>query len=237
MDKEYLKNILNTSQRCQRNWDLSKTIPKEDIDIMIHAIKSSPSKQNERHFKVSVITDYDQRYQIYNDTDNFAHGEDGINIEKFPNGEINYKRQSQLMGHLLFVFSRAKNDLFRGGESYAGGDNVVKDYSDIGIAGKSEFDTPEKLEYMRKKYDSHGLHAIGISVGYLLLTAHILGYKTGCSGGFDPPIVKKITREEKPEVVVAVGIEDSNRTRTEEHFEKGRFFPTYDKDIEIDWIS
>ena len=52
VDDESLKELLWSSQRCQRNWDLTKEIPKDDQDLLIHAIKSSPSKQNERHFKV-----------------------------------------------------------------------------------------------------------------------------------------------------------------------------------------
>lgn len=97
------------SQRCQRNWDLNKEIPKPDQDLLIHAIKSAPSKQNEKHFKVYVISNYDARKKLYDSTKNFAHDADGENLCLNPDGTINYKHQSQLIGNLLFIFCREKN--------------------------------------------------------------------------------------------------------------------------------
>ena len=72
IDRDKFEELLYKSQRCQRNWDLSKKIPKEDVDTMIHAIKSAPSKQNEKHFQVSIISSYDHRFAIYNATHNFT---------------------------------------------------------------------------------------------------------------------------------------------------------------------
>ena len=52
-----LKKIIHKSQHCQRNWDLSKEIPQEDMDIMLEAITQCPSKQNKAFYKVHFITD------------------------------------------------------------------------------------------------------------------------------------------------------------------------------------
>lgn len=230
------KNLLWNSQRCQRNWDLTKTIPSEDIELMVHACKSSPSKQNEPHFRVYGIENFDLRKQIYNETLNFAHDSDGVSLCFNNDGSINYKHQSQLMGNFLFVFCREKNNVYRSGESYSGGEFVETDMN-VDYAGTVDLSTDEKRKYFQKKTEKIGLHAIGISVGYLLITAHMLGYKTGCSSGFDPNTVVEITGHSKPEIIVAVGYGDKTRDRREEHFERGRLFPSWNKDIKFEIIK
>jgi len=228
MNNEEYKKILWNSQRCQRNWDLTKTIPKQDIETMLHAISSAPSKQNEKHFEVFVINDYSARKKIYDGSRNFAHkGDESLDLH--PDGTINYKRQSQLMANTLFVFCRAENNLFRSSESHA-----VK--LDVNVAGLHDMSTNEKRDFVRKKHIRSGLHSIGIAVGYLLVTTHMLGYKTGVSSGFGAAPVKEVTGNNWPEVIVGVGYEDATRDRTEEHFEQGRFFPSWDKDIDVKWI-
>jgi nitroreductase len=234
--KADFKNLLWNSQRCQRNWDLSKTLPSNDIELMVHACKSSPSKQNEPHFRVYGIENFDLRKQIYNETFNFAHDSDGVSLCFNEDGSINYKRQSQLMGNFLFVFCRERNNVYRSGESYAGGEFVETDMN-VDHAGTIDLSTDEKRTYVQKMTENIGLHAIGISVGYLLITAHMLGYKTGCSSGFDEDIVTKITGHRRPEIIVAVGYGDETRDRREEHFEPGRLFPSWNKEIKFEMIT
>ena len=40
-----LRETIHESQKCQRNWDLSKDIPQEDKDLIVEAATNSPSKQ------------------------------------------------------------------------------------------------------------------------------------------------------------------------------------------------
>jgi hypothetical protein len=236
LDEQDLKKLLWDSQRCQRNWDLEKEIPTHDQDILIHAIKSSPSKQNEKHFKVYVISNYDARKKIYDHTRNFAHDADGETLCFNVDGTVNYKHQSQLIGNLLFVFCREKNNIYRTSESYSGGDFVDED-KNVSQAGLMDLSTQEKRLYVQSRYNAIGLHAIGISVGYLLMTAHLLGYKTGCSSGFDGNAVTEVTGNKNPEIIVAIGYDDKSRDRREEHFERDRLFPSFDKEILIEWIE
>lgn len=236
LNREQLKTMLWDSQRCQRNWDLSKSIPDEDLELLIHAIKSSPSKQNEKHFKVYAITNYDIRKNIYDNTKNFAHDADGISMCFNQDGTINYKNQSQLIGNVLFVFCREKNDIYRSGESFSGG-KFSKEDMNVLRAGTVDMSTAEKKKAAQDKLNSYALQAIGISVGYLILTAHMLGYKTGCSSGFDGDSVVNATGNDYPETIVAVGFDDKNRNRLEEHFEPHRLFPSFNKDIDIEWIK
>ena len=236
LDDQSLTDLLWNSQRCQRNWDLTKEIPESDQNLLLHAIKSAPSKQNEKHFKVFVISNYDARKKIYDCTKNFAHDADGESLCYYPDGTINYKNQSQLMGNLLFVFCRDKNDIYRASESYSGGEFVEED-KNVLQSGLLDLSTPEKKRRVQDKYNAIGLHAIGISIGYLLVTAHMLGYKTGCSSGFAPGAVMEVTGNDHPEVVVAVGYGDHTRDRKEEHFDRTRLFPSFDKEILIEWIK
>jgi nitroreductase len=231
-----LKNLLWESQRCQRNWDLTKNILDADVEALVNAIKSSPSKQNEKHFKVYVVSNYDARKKIYDHTRNFAHDADGETLCFNPDGTINYKHQSQLMGNLLFVFCRDKGNIYRSGESYCGSEFLEED-KNVPYAGTVDLSTAEKKKKVQSKYNAMGLHAIGISVGYLLVTAHLLGYKTGCSSGFDPDTVIEVTGNEHPEIIVAVGYSDDSRDRREEHFERGRLFPSFNKEILVEWIK
>ena len=45
-----IKIALETAQRCRRNWDLSKTIPQEHIDLLKYSVINSPAKQNEEYY-------------------------------------------------------------------------------------------------------------------------------------------------------------------------------------------
>lgn len=234
LDEQSLKELLWNSQRCQRNWDLTKEIPKADQDMLIHAIRSAPSKQNEKHFKVIVLSNYEDRKKIYDRTKNFAHDVDGNTLCYNPDGTINYKNQSQLIGNLLFVFCRDKNNLYRASESYVGGEFVEKDQN-IMHTGFVDVSNPDNRRRVQNRYNAMGLHAIGIAVGYLLVTANMLGYKTGCSSGFDLDSVQEVTGNNHPEIIVAVGYGTDTRDRREEHFDAARLFPSFDKEITIEW--
>jgi hypothetical protein len=41
-----IKKAITKGQHCQRNWDLYKDIPEEDMDLLIHSVTQCPSKQN-----------------------------------------------------------------------------------------------------------------------------------------------------------------------------------------------
>lgn len=90
---EYIKTRIDTSQHCQRNWDLSKSVPEEDLDLIIHSATQCPSKQNCRYYKVTVIKNRDLIEQIHNHTVGFTHRDTN---EIFTN--------SQVLANILFVF-------------------------------------------------------------------------------------------------------------------------------------
>ena len=56
MHKEIKKAIVR-SQHTQRNWDLSKNIPEDDLNLFVHSVTNCPSKQNFAFYNAHFITD------------------------------------------------------------------------------------------------------------------------------------------------------------------------------------
>ena len=59
------------SQHCQRNWDLSRSLPEEDIKTLQTAVTQCSSKQNRVFYKVHFITNRDIIESIYDKTEGF----------------------------------------------------------------------------------------------------------------------------------------------------------------------
>ena len=56
MNKD-IETAVKRSQRCQRNWDLNKTIPENDLQTIVTAATECPSKQNIDFYQVHVVRD------------------------------------------------------------------------------------------------------------------------------------------------------------------------------------
>lgn len=89
-----IKKIIIKSQHCQRNWDLNKVIPQEDLDLIIYSVTQCPSKQNHSFYKVHAITNRDVIENIYETTNGFL----------LPNDE--WTTNSQTLANLLLVFEK-----------------------------------------------------------------------------------------------------------------------------------
>ena len=96
--KNELISTITESQHCQRNWDLSKTIPKEDLDIFIHTVKEAPTKQNRIFYKVKFISDRDLIQKMYDTTNSFWNRDKGELITN-----------AQTYANLLVIFIRDKD--------------------------------------------------------------------------------------------------------------------------------
>lgn len=90
ISKDNILNTVDKTQRCQRNWDLNKQLPKEDLDAIIYAISNSPSKQNLQYFNLHVVTNRKIIELIY----------EGTNV-------VSGKRKNpQVLANVLFVFTQ-----------------------------------------------------------------------------------------------------------------------------------
>ena len=57
MDLTKEKDIIKQLQKCQRNWDYSKTIPEEHIEHFLWIAKNAPSKQWQGFYDVYYFKD------------------------------------------------------------------------------------------------------------------------------------------------------------------------------------
>lgn len=93
------KNIvkaIHASQHTQRNYDLTKTIPVEDIKTIITAATQCPSKQNVAFYDLHVIVNQNVIKSIYETTTNI-HDE---------SGEYKHLSNPQVLANMLLVFSK-----------------------------------------------------------------------------------------------------------------------------------
>ena len=63
------KDIIEQSQRCQRNWDLTKSIKDEDMELFKTAVSQCPSKQQRIWYNVVFVTNRKIIEDIYSKTD------------------------------------------------------------------------------------------------------------------------------------------------------------------------
>jgi len=205
VDKKTITKAIIRSQHCQRNWDLSKQIPQEDLDILETAVSQCPSKQNVAYYKAIFVTDRDKIERIYETTDGF--------VKNFHTNET--VTNSQVLANLLIVFAEADEEPK---------ENI---FGDVFVPSK-DLEKPEDL-----LKDKH--MAVGIGAGYANITASMLGYSTGCCACFDPAQVAKILGiDNHIHLLMGIGYKDETRPRREHHAEDF-VFPTKKKqNIQVD---
>jgi len=212
-----IKKAVIRSQHCQRNWDLSKEIPQEDLNLIIHAATQCPSKQNIAFYKVHFITNRNIIEQIHSKTAGF---------KNYETGEL--ETNSQTLANLVIAFEiedyvarHASDKVFRNDEMYS--------IDTIGQLSSKEKSSLERDTYM----------AIGIAAGYVNLTSSMLGYGTGCCACFDANEIADILGAKNPiKLVMGVGFKDGSRPRREHHTKPEFVFPTKSKqEIQINHIN
>jgi nitroreductase len=205
VEKSDIKKAIIRSQHCQRNWDLTKKIPSEDIKMIETAVTNCPSKQNVAYYKAVFVTDRDKIERIYKTTNGF--------VSNFQTNET--VTNSQVLANLLVVFAESDTEPK---------ENI---FGDVFVPSK-DLEKPEDL-----LKDKH--MAIGIGAGYANITASMLGYSTGCCACFDPAQVAEILGiDNHVHLLMGIGFKDETRPRREHHAEDF-VFPTKKKQhIQVD---
>ena len=200
-----IKQAVDTTNRAQRNYDLTKSIPQEDLDTLIYAAANSPSKQNETHYSLHVYTDQTIIKEIYNHTKKFTMIRDqqdqteSFKVENdiFIQNDTKSITNSQIYANALFV--------------YVKGEGSINKYNVQHYAAKLNPNSSAA-----KAYEEQIAYSIGISVGELILTAGLLGYKTGICSALDTrPIRDILGIKQNPKLLVGVGIPNSQLERTQ----------------------
>tara|TARA_B100001057_G_scaffold463220_1_gene516974 strand:+ start:1041 stop:1691 length:651 start_codon:yes stop_codon:yes gene_type:complete len=196
MQHTEIKNAVSRSQHCQRNWDLDKEIPQEDLDLIVHAATQCPSKQNIAYYKLHFITNRNIIEAVHDKTAGFINYETG-------DSETN----SQTLANLLIAFEEedyidrhTTDTVFRNDELFAHDNN--------------EMTQEQKDALARDKF-----MAIGIASGYINLTASMLGYSTGYCACFDgyQRNFKELNAKKPIKLLIGIGFANANKNRLVHH--------------------
>jgi nitroreductase len=210
MNHKELKDKIIISQHCQRNFDLSKEMPKEDVETILFSVANCPSKQNLAFYDVVAIQDRETIEQIHEAT------LDRKGVRTNP----------QVLGNLLLVFTDRdplSNFLDKDGnvKKEERGLNGKKNKPLIRNAEMREFANGENKEWAESCFKTDANIALGIAAGYCNLVSSQLGYRTGCSSCFDTDKVTDILKARgvpgKPLLLMGVGYNDETRNRREHH--------------------
>ena len=206
--RKMLKETIHESQKCQRNWDLSKQISDADKSLIIESATNCPSKQNLNYYKLHVIEDRDKIEKIHENTRGFGpiysdydpelREENAFDNTKEDEGKM--YTNAQVMGQMLLAFTKNEDALLQRQKK----DDWSEDRS----------------------------MAIGIAAGYVNVVATQLGYATGCCKCMDSKAVKDVLGE-TPILLMGVGCADKTRDRREHHTENF-VFPTLKKNKNIE---
>ena len=231
-----LKKAIDSAQRSQRNYDLSKSIPQDDLETLIYAAVNSPSKQNETHYSLYVYTDQDIIRQIYNNTKKFTmirdqqDADESFKVENdiFIQDDTKSVTNSQIYANVLFAYVEEQGD-------------------SRGVQHKAAKENPNSTA--AKVYNEQIAYSMGISVGELILTANLLGYKTGiCSAMDSKPIKKIVGSKNHVKLLVGVGFDNAGTDRrlhaellnkdVPEKFRTGNLddqwrFPSFEKHVKV----
>ena len=202
----FLERTIAKSQQCNRNWDLSKQIPEEDIKTLEQSVTQCSSKQNRVFYKVLYTQDRDKIERIHDATNGFTYG-----LQKDEDDNYLTTTNPQVLANTLFVLAKDRDEsmIARTAEE-----------NDFGIEdGKTQMDEDR---------------SIGIAAGYLTLTANLLGYESGCCQCFNEAKVKDILGlDEDVFLLMGIGYGDKTRERKEHHNDPSFIFPSFNKNIKV----
>jgi hypothetical protein len=204
---DYSKAI-RKSQHCQRNWDLSRNVSTEDIELLKVAVTECPSKQNIAFYNVYFITNREIVEKVHEATDGFT-----VSLES-PHYSVT---NSQVLANLLVVFEELEISEIIGADSYRNSETYK---------GASLEDSQQAEEVLRNDQKL----ATGIAAGYLNLMSSILGYSTGCCSCFDGEKIKEILNlKNQPTLLMGVGFANPKLGRRIHHKNHDFLFPTKQK--------
>lgn len=195
---------IHRSQHCQRNYDLSKSIPDEHIEVLKIAGTQCPSKQNVAHYKLHFITDRDIISKVHTFTP----------TEKVHDLTIK-TTNSQVDANLLIVFENYRN---------------MSDTADQTSNADSAMLYYRGIEDATAILQRDATVALGIAAGYLNLTASLLGYRTGFCHCMEPQEIKDLLGLEfKPILLLGVGFNNESTDRRLHSLDHSYFFPAREK--------
>jgi nitroreductase len=198
-----IEKAITLGRHTQRNWDLSREIPQDDLDLIISSATQCPSKQNIAYYRIHAITNRDVIESIHNSTYGFI-----INQRSITN--------TQVLANLLIVFEEVEIDF--NDRNYHRNDQIVAIAN--GTATKEDWETLTRDKHM----------AVGLAAGYLNMTSALLGYSTGFCACFNFDGIKETLNLEKdPILLMGIGFDNDNLDRRAHHNHHHFVYPTKPK--------
>ena len=103
---QMIEKSIHKSQHCQRNWDLSREIPTEDLETIKIAATQCPSKQNESFYKVVFVHDRDTINKIADCTKGFYTSSQNPYKANATGMDDELQINTQVQANLLVAFVR-----------------------------------------------------------------------------------------------------------------------------------
>ena len=231
-EQNQLVQAIKTSAQCQRNWDLDKKIPQEHLDIIETALTRCPSKQSRIDYLPYMITNRELIHRIYEKTDGFVTD----HTVSPPTTTTNPQVCANLLIALITAPERDKEWMSRYGK-----DNTSEILSSGHPLGEKEGEKEDRRLGLKKLENKNTLLNVGVAMGYVVLVANQLGYKTGICNCLDGGEVKKLLGIKSndaglPEVLGLIGIGYADETKDrKQHMFNNYVFPSYseEKNIEV----
>jgi|TARA_B100001758_G_scaffold90987_1_gene77659 nitroreductase len=231
-EQNQLVQAIKTSAQCQRNWDLDKKIPQEHLDIIETALTRCPSKQSRADYVPYMITNKELIHRIYENTDGFVTD----HTVSPPTTTTNPQVCANLLIALITAPERDKEWMSRYGK-----DNTSEIMSSGHPLGEKEGEKEDRRLGLKKLENKNTLLNVGVAMGYVVLVANQLGYKTGICNCLDGGEVKKLLGIKSndaglPEVLGLIGIGYADETKDrKQHMFNNYVFPSYseEKNIEV----
>ena len=204
--RDIMKAVIR-SQHCQRNFDLSKQMPQEDLELLVQAATNCPSKQNISFYDLHVLTDPELIAKIHVLST-------GVTADNIVTGQHVPTTNSQTLANVLFVYVRKELD-----------EITPKAFEKWSNADESEL----------KVFERDVNTAMGISSGYVNFIASMLGYATGCCQCFQKDEIGKLMGLKRgPDLLMGIGFNDDSKNRRVHATDSELVFPTRTKEkIEV----
>jgi len=209
-DSQSITKSILKSQRCQRNWDLTKQLSQDQLNLLITAATECPTKQNIPFYCVKIIQDREKIEAIYELTY-------GPAINKNEG-----KKNPQVLANTLIMFCEydyESNTQPRNPETHEPIEN--------------------RSEYSKMLLNADFNQAIGVASGYVNLVASMMGLQTGCCKCMDSEKVRnllELDHTETPRLLMGVGFADETKPRTEHHM-TGEILGSFNKKIKVDMLN
>lgn len=232
MDRQHIRKSILISQRCQRNYDLSRDIPQEDLELFETALSQCPSKQNLCFYDAHMITDRALIERIHEHT---------AGIRANPKSEDDVVTNPQMLGNLCVVFTAPRQkpveeQIVNPRTGKKGGFRNLEQKLVAELDDESAF-AGRTREYSINALLADQQVAVGIAAGYLTLVAAELGYRSGCASCFNNKGVQEVLGiEEEVLLLMGIGFNNPERHRREHHLDPNHKFPSHAKmPIGVTW--